>query len=183
MAEWGSYLVEKRLEVTTHCAGYLIEIYREISGGAEKASMTYIMNVQGENSGKKGWKNVFYQLLNERRKKDIDYGFSSIGPHRDDLRFFLDNKPARTFGSQGQCRSLALSLKLSSIGCIERYRDDPMIFLIDDAASELDQYRSARIYPLIANRGQIFIAAPEWGSPVDSGFIRCSISKGTVSIV
>jgi DNA replication and repair protein RecF len=140
----------------------------------------YVPSIHCDSSSKKEWKNVFYSVLNESRKKDIETGFSSLGPHRDDIRFFLDQKSAKTFGSQGQCRSIALSLKLSSILCIETYRQDGMIFLVDDAVSELDKYRTSKVYPLIENKGQIFIATPVFDSLANKSLLRCIVADGKV---
>jgi DNA replication and repair protein RecF len=119
-------------------------------------------------------------MLNEQRKRDIEKGFSSVGPHRDDISFFLDHKPAKNFGSQGQCRSIVLSLKLSSVECIEHYRQDGMIFLIDDAVSELDENRTLRVYSLIENRGQVFVATPVYNGRSNENLKRCRVSAGKV---
>jgi len=147
------------------------------------AGVEYEPSFSCDTTGENQWKNVFYTVLNERREKDITMGYSSVGPHRDEVRFLLGKKPAKTFGSQGQCRSLALSLKLSSVSCIERYRNDKMIFLVDDAVSELDSQRTSRAYPLIEGKGQVFIATPSMTVPLSRPLLHCAVSRGTATAV
>ncbi len=182
MVESGSYLFLKRREIVEFLSGHLTDFYHEISGGRENGKIKYNSNIRCPNSSITEWKNVFYTMLDERRKKDCILGFTTAGPHRDDIVLFLNEKPAKTYGSQGQCRSLALSLKLGSILCIERYRDDSMIFLIDDAVSELDTQRTSRVYPLLEDKGQVFIATPELNVSLRGSVVRCVISEGHVKI-
>ncbi|MDO5576570.1 MAG: hypothetical protein Q4F84_05780 [Fibrobacter sp.] len=103
-----------------------------------------------------------------------------MGPHRDDISFYINQKPARNYGSQGQCRSLVLALKLSSISCLEKKRSDKMIFLLDDAVSELDPVRTSNVYPLLENRGQVFIATPEFNSGYNNLLPRYNVSDGVI---
>ena len=180
MVESGWEIHFKRQEILFIVDRYLSLFYGEISSNRETAKIIYNPSIKCDNSSEKEWKNVFYTLLNERRKKDIEKGFSSVGPHRDDISFLLDQKPARQFGSQGQCRSIVLSLKLSSVLCIEQYRKERMIFLIDDAVSELDPQRTTRVYSLIENKGQVFIATPYLNSPAGKKLLRCTVTDGNV---
>ena len=180
MADYGAQIVKKRQEMVLLLSGFLTEFYSEISGKKETANAVFFPSIPGENSSINDWKNVFYNVLNERREKDIILGYSSVGPHRDEIRFLLDKKPARTYGSQGQCRSLALSLKLGSVRCLEQFRKDNMLFLIDDAVSELDPERTSRVYPLIKGKGQVFIATPSLNVPLEEGLLRCVVRNGEV---
>jgi DNA replication and repair protein RecF len=70
---------------------------------------------------------------------------SMVGPHRDDLKFSADGMDIRTFGSQGQQRTTALSLKLSEIEWVRRRRKDSPILLLDDVLSELDRSRQEQL--------------------------------------
>ena len=73
--------------------------------------------------------------------KDLVRGFTSAGPHRDDLLLELNGCDVRTYGSQGQQRTTALSLKLSEIALMERLRQEKPVLLLDDVFSELDEGR------------------------------------------
>lgn len=182
MAHSGAEIFIKRKEIISFLGSFLQDYYREISGNRESAALLYEPSVSCECSSKKEWKNVFYELLKERRNRDLETGFSTVGPHRDDIRFLLNQKPSKTYGSQGQCRSIVLSLKLSSVSCLEYFRQDKMIFLIDDALSELDQDRTSRVLPLIEDKGQVFIATPAFTSPIKKSLLRCKVKDGTVTI-
>ena len=80
------------------------------------------------------------QLL-KSRERDIKLKTTSVGPHRDDLGFFFDEMDVRKFGSQGQQRCAALSLKLSEIELVKSVTKDTPILLLDDVLSELDKNR------------------------------------------
>ena len=79
--------------------------------------------------------------LSEYRKKDIKYKCSCAGPHKDDLVFNINGKDVRKYGSQGQQRTAALSLKLSEIELVKKIIKDKPILLLDDVLSELDSNR------------------------------------------
>lgn len=182
MVESGAEIFVKRNQILKILGSLLNDYYGEISGNKETVELAYEPSISCECISKNEWKNVFYKVLKERRNKDIEIGFSSIGPHRDDIRFLLNQKPAKSYGSQGQCRSIVLALKLSSVSCIEHFRNEDMIFLIDDAVSELDQDRTSRVFPLIENKGQVFIATPLLSSPTRKSLLRCKVSDGRVIV-
>ena len=95
-------------------------------------------------------------MLGKNRQKDIFRKTTSIGPHRDDLAFFINNMNA-TFGSQGQHRSVVLSLKLAEIELMEEITREKPILLLDDVMSELDNYRQLQLLETISNNIQTFI--------------------------
>jgi DNA replication and repair protein RecF len=160
LARQGSYLYKQRSGVLASCQGDFAEFYASICGGKEHGELGYKPSISAENASENEWTDVFYKALKNKRKRDIQLGYSSVGPHRDEILFLLDGKPARNYGSQGQCRSLALALRLCSALCIERHREEAMIFLVDDAFSELDDQRVSMVYPLIRSRGQVCMTTP-----------------------
>ena len=85
----------------------------------------------------------FREQLSSKRNTDISSGTPSVGPHRDDLRFKVGGIDIRKFGSQGQQRTAALSLKLSEIRLIEQVTGEKPILLLDDVLSELDAGRQS----------------------------------------
>ena len=184
MAEAGAELVFRRMEVIEKLSVHLRDFYAQISADAERAAMEYQPNFKCGFNSKNEWKNVYLSLLGERRKKDCEQGFTGSGPHRDDLRFLLDRKLTKTFASQGQCRSFALSLKLGSVLILEQHKQDSstMIFLVDDAVSELDSGRTCRVYPLLEGRGQIFIATPQCTVALREQVLRCTVEPGKVVV-
>jgi DNA replication and repair protein RecF len=161
MAVSGSIIVEKRMETVSVLEKEGGRIYREIGGhNNEEFSLAYEPSAKTDFNSKNAWKNVFYSMLSERRKCDREMGFSSCGPHRDEVGLFIDSNTAKSYASQGQCRSIALSLKLSAMHCLEAKGAKKIIILFDDAVSELDPERTECFFSLIENRGQVFIASP-----------------------
>ncbi|MBD3421273.1 MAG: DNA replication and repair protein RecF [Chitinivibrionales bacterium] len=181
LAEHGAHIVEKRMQVIDFIKPLMSGFYYEMSGGSEHGEVKYKPDFSATNSGKNEWKNVFLKVLQSTRKKDAMRGFTTLGPHRDDITLSVHDKPAKMFGSQGQCRSLALSLRLCSIECLERFNQQKMIFLVDDAFSELDDGRIARILPLIENRGQLFISTPAKAVPITKKLSQITVDQGCVT--
>ena len=122
------------------------EIYKKISGGKETAGIVYLPKCE---------KGLSLALKNSRRE-DILSGNTSFGPHRDDVLLTLDNGDIKVFASQGQKRSVALSLKLAEAAVIERVRGEKPIILLDDVMSELDPARQARLI-MSLDGSQVFI--------------------------
>lgn len=113
--------------------GRLIEpIHSRLSGGREQLKVVYEKNVEAEE---------FPELLQKNRDKDIRFKSTSVGPHRDDLMFVSNGVDLRHFGSQGQQRTAALSLKLSEIELVREASEDTPVLLLDDVLSELDKNR------------------------------------------
>ena len=112
------------------------EIYHGISSGREELSIHYVSAFTLD-SGEEEIK----QALFRSRKNDCFAGSTSIGPHRDDILFCLNQNNARKFGSQGQRRSIALALKLSEVQVIKQITGEFPIALLDDVMSELDESR------------------------------------------
>jgi DNA replication and repair protein RecF len=178
MAESGATITEKRAAGIAEIGPECSRIYREISASNDEISVRYDPAFRHDFSSKKSWKEVFSDMLFQRRKRDLETGFSSIGPHRDELSFFAFAKPAKEFASQGQCRSLVISLKLSAMTWLERFVRDDKIVLFDDGASELDAGRTGRTYALVEKRGQIFIASPAERLPLAGGARRIRVLGG-----
>jgi DNA replication and repair protein RecF len=96
---------------------------------------------------------VLADLLAARRAHDLGRGFTSVGPHTDDLEVMLAGRPAGQYASQGQLRALVLALKTSEILHVMEKTNDPPILLLDDVSSELDPERNAFLLEFIADIG------------------------------
>lgn len=114
------------------------ESYALISNGREKLDFTYTSTLFGD-----GTVDIETALRNLRdaRGADVKSGFSTLGPHRDDLAVTLDGESARMFGSQGQQRSAVLSLKLAESELMYARLGERPVLLLDDVLSELDPNR------------------------------------------
>ncbi|MDS8744589.1 DNA replication and repair protein RecF, partial [Streptococcus pneumoniae] len=93
------------------------------------------------------------QKLQEVKKRELDRGITLVGPHRDDLQFIVNGYDVQTYGSQGQQRTTALSLKLAEIELIKQEVGEAPVLLLDDVLSELDDYRQSHLLNTI--RGSV----------------------------
>ena len=116
------------------------------------------------------------QLLRKNRYREILAGHSLVGPHLDELRVVVDNKPARGFASQGQQRTLALSLKLAELELAQQKRGEYPLLLLDDVLSELDDKRRQHILAYVGDKTQTFITAVSDANPL--GGKKIFISNG-----
>lgn len=91
----------------------------------------------------------FYETLKKNRKKDIEKGITSIGPHRDDFIVLINDIDTKSFGSQGQQRSAVLTMKFSSLKIIKEITSEYPVLLLDDVLSELDFNRKRYILSTI----------------------------------
>ena len=122
------------------------------------------------------------EQLADRLERDIYRGFTSIGPHRDDLQLLLNGRDLRVYGSQGQQRTAALSLKLSEIDLVRRVRGERPVLLLDDVFSELDGERQARLLEVVSDC-QTFVTCTHLEEFVKAGALRMQVyrvSRGKV---
>ena len=99
-------------------------------------------------------------------EEEIRRGITLVGPHRDDLRIFLDGKDVRRFGSQGQRRLIAILLRLTELSYADERTGEPCVLLLDDVFSELDHEASDRLRSILEDDHQVFVTSPvalEWG--------------------
>ena len=132
MVEYGKKVIEERAVFISHLNEIMGQIHGKLSGQKEEIQVSYDANVQAEEFG---------EALKRNRERDMKFGVSLIGPHRDDICFSIKNVDIRKYGSQGQQRTAALSLKLSEIELVKKELGDTPILLLDDVLSELDSHR------------------------------------------
>lgn len=132
LVEYGTKVTEGRKKFVREVNEIISEIHDKLTGGKEKISITYESSVGNL---------TLEQALKKNRERDIRMKSTSVGPHRDDLCFMAGNLDIRKFGSQGQQRTAALSLKLSEIELVRSLINDTPVLLLDDVLSELDKHR------------------------------------------
>lgn len=132
LVSFGSKIIERRRNFTEQLNEIIYGIHKNLSGGKEELTVKYEPNVEIEN---------FEQLMKRNQEKDIHLKQTSVGPHRDDFCFMAGDIDIRRFGSQGQQRTAALSLKLSEIELVKKITKDTPVLLLDDVLSELDSSR------------------------------------------
>jgi DNA replication and repair protein RecF len=159
LAEAGASIIFRRREWVEKLAPEAAGFYREIGGGAERLTLA-LTAVPGASKTPPLLVETLASRLRETRVRDRETGLTSVGPHRDDLLTFLDEKTVREFASQGQKRSVALALRLAAARLLEETSGHPPVLVLDDVFAELDPGRRERFGALIAGRGQVFIATP-----------------------
>lgn len=116
------------------------EIHSKITNGLEELEISYICDVKNFSS-KENIKNELINKFKSKKMLEIKKGYSLVGPHKDDILIKVNSVDTRIFGSQGQQRSAALSLKLSEIEIINSIKGEYPILILDDVLSELDENR------------------------------------------
>lgn len=131
-------VLSKRLSSVQTLNDLAQSIHKKIS--AQKESLSVVYDMRGLDSQKDIAEN-FFSLLRAKRDDDIRSGSTGKGPHRDDLKFFINGRELKIFGSQGQLRTAALSLKLSELQFLKLETGEYPLLLLDDVMSELDAER------------------------------------------
>jgi DNA replication and repair protein RecF len=150
LSEYGSHIVKYRIEFIKKISILAKLVHRKITSGNEELSIYYSSKFKNINNREEG-KIAIYKDLVDSRKKDIERGFTSVGPHRDDIDFYINNIDVKTYGSQGQQRSAALSLKLSELEFMRSECLEYPVLLLDDVLSELDIKRQKYLLENLKN--------------------------------
>ena len=138
LIQHGKKIIQLRETFVGEIAPVIAQIYHSLTGGREQLAVSYEPNVSADR---------FEEILFLNRERELRQKTTLTGPHRDDIRFRVQNiatgqtTDIRTFGSQGQQRSAALALKLAEIEIVKRKVNDTPVLLLDDVLSELDSSR------------------------------------------
>jgi DNA replication and repair protein RecF len=167
LTEQGSQLVASRLDAVAQLDELVQYIHSRLTGGTERLHLVYRSSLPLDGAdglvqhrqlpleapggdvdslptvapSSSGVKAIFRQQLKNRRGEEIDRGMTLSGPHRDDLRFLVGGVDMCTYGSRGQQRTIAVSLKLAELEFIRSETGEEPILLLDDVMSELDEER------------------------------------------
>lgn len=160
---WDSYFCDLcariaiyRFEFLEELKISLYKIYKDIS--SEELKIKYLSNFYDDFKNNCMYENIKKKIeerLLATRKRDIETGTTQIGVHKDDILFFINKKEVRKFASQGQQRSIVLSMKLALSELIKEQKGDYPIILLDDITSELDEKRRSYLNGSIENKQTI----------------------------
>lgn len=172
LAAAGAELAAQRANYVQMLAETCVPLYQEIAAQKEALQIRYHANVYGESPdlpehADRTMQEQYQKRLLAARENDLQLGFTSVGVHRDELVLKLNEQPARTFGSQGQKKSLSLALRLSQAALYgKRYQASP-ILLLDDVMGELDAGRQQVVYTVIQDM-QVFLTTCHAESLIDA---------------
>lgn len=132
LVKYGMNVMSGRRKFISRINEIIGDVHEKLTGGAERLQLIYEPGVKEED---------FENILLRNRERDMRMKSTSIGPHRDDICFMCGDLDIRRFGSQGQQRTAALSLKLAEIELVKQEIKDTPVLLLDDVLSELDKHR------------------------------------------
>ena len=175
VAEYASFIYLMRVEYLKKLGIYTKDIALRLSGGKDEITLEYKSDItDGEeyhtemhtvegiptDIDREAVKREYYRKLTENIEREMAVGSSLYGPQRDDINISINGSPARGFASQGQKRSIVLSLKLAEGEVIREIYGEYPVFLFDDVLSELDEDRRRYIVEGMKDR-QIIITSCE----------------------
>lgn len=163
LAGLGAEIVQRRINYLKFLNEFAQESHRQISAKNEKLVISYACSVNGVDETT-STEEIYQKILDvyqSSEEKEIKLGTTLVGPHRDDLVFTIDGKDAHLYGSQGQQRTVVLSLKLAEIQLFEKITHEYPILLLDDVMSELDKTRQNALLNFIHGKTQTFITTTD----------------------
>lgn len=146
LAEHGAYIIQKRYEFIDKIKDFAKKMHSELTNNLEELELEYESKV--EYGDINAMRDIFFERLRSDFDKDLNLLYTSFGAHRDDICIKINGIDVRKFGSQGQQRSVALSLKLAEIYLFEREVGEKPVLLLDDVLSELDPDRRRKLTEL-----------------------------------
>lgn len=151
LAKFACVIVRYREEFLEKLAPYAAEVHKTLSSGKEELSVSYACTSKRDPA-------EFAAQLAEKLERDFELGFTSVGPHRDDIRISVNGTDVRMYGSQGQQRSAALSLKLAELRLFREIVGEYPVLILDDVLSELDLERQRNLLKLCVSQTLISAA-------------------------
>ncbi len=141
LAEYASFIYLSRIEFLKKLEVYAKRFIEEISSGKEKIDISLSSDIEFEENEREKVKEIYKLKFEENLDREISAGVTLFGPHRDDVKIVINGNDSRLFASQGQQRSIVLSLKLAEGEVIREISGEYPVFLFDDVLSELDSER------------------------------------------
>lgn len=184
LLHYGSPLVDKRRFFVERLAPIADDVHRFLTDGRESLAVRYLPNVPlPVEEGVPAMQEAFRGAMEQAAMDEMRRGVTLVGPQRDDLQFLINGADARTYGSQGQQRTVVLSLKLAEFQLMEEYVGEPPVLLLDDVMSDLDDIRRKHLLGWMHRRGQTFVTCTNLRSfPTDilEGATVYHVKTGTV---
>ncbi len=177
LAALGTRLIRRRARALERLTPLAQHWHEQISGSRETLRICYRPSVAREQPEQ--WDSPellqasFLEKIHQRAIAEQVNGTSLVGPHRDEVDFLIDETPARQYGSQGQQRTLVLSLKLAELTLIDEVIGQPPLLLLDDVLAELDLNRQNQLLDAIQTRFQTLITTTHL-SAFDAQWLKSS---------
>lgn len=164
LAANGSRVMRRRARVLERLAPIAHKWHQQISNQTEQLTIAYAPNVSWLDDNPEEVQQAILDRIKLRQAAEQNLGTTVVGPHRDEVEFSIDETPARSYGSQGQQRTLVLALKLAELELIETVVGEPPLLLLDDVLAELDPNRQNQLLEAIEDRFQTIITTTHLSS-------------------
>ena len=162
IVQYGAQMMEMRWEFIKRLSPLADDAHQRLTEGVETFRVTYHPNVQPPED--MNWAQAYEEQLETKRNQEIRIGRTLVGPQRDDVALFVNEKEVRTYGSQGQQRTAVLSLKLAEAQLAQEEVGEPPVVLLDDVMSDLDAARRAKVMSFLTGNTQVFITCTDLAS-------------------
>ena len=186
LSRWGALVMQRRARAVRALEAAAAQVQPELTGGAEQLALRYEASVQvpadqlalppgaGPDEPAGPLAEAFLAALRQARPRDIGSGVTTVGPHRDDLRFLANGVDMGILGSRGQQRTIALALKRAEMRFMAQETGEMPILLLDDVMSELDRARGRYLLRSLDCGGQVIITATDL-SPYPQEFLAQAV--------
>lgn len=173
LSELGGQIAERRMVFIDEHRSQLAKLYNKLAGKRLKTDMVYDTKLSREAYG-----SAMLKGLETRMTVDRERGFTTIGPHRDDLQLLIDGYPLAASASRGETRTMLLALKLLEVGSVEKARGVKPLLLLDDVFSELDGARRRTLTEHLRDH-QTFITTTDADIVVQHFLGNCTVIPTT----
>lgn len=174
LSEQACYIILKRLELIEQLKVFAKQSHSYLTDEQEEMILSYVGLTDTD---KTILKNKLLSLYEKSLEKDLNLGFTTVGPHRDDIKILVNNIDVRHFGSQGQQRTCALSLKLAELEIFKTNLGEYPVLLLDDVLSELDEHRRKKLINVI-NNFQTILTCTEYNLNLPANILK--VENGSV---
>jgi DNA replication and repair protein RecF len=158
LVAYGARIIERRLQFVERLGSLARAVHSRITDGSESLEVRYVSSIRLD--GRRGESEIqesFMEALCAGRSEELRRGSTLVGPHKDDLLFTVNGVNARVYGSQGQQRTIALSLRLAEVEVMKEVAKEPPVVLLDDVMTDLDEERRDHIFEMTAGQCQTFL--------------------------
>lgn len=176
LAKNGAKIILSRLKLIENLKKHAIDIHKNLTSGKEELSLTYQGYIAEDENA---LKNLLLKKYEENIDKDIKLGYTTVGPHRDDIKIESNNIDLRSFGSQGQQRTASLTLKLAELQVFHDHLGEYPVLLLDDVLSELDDSRQNKLLEYVSNI-QTLVTCTDF--PYDIPHVKYIVDNGNITI-
>lgn len=174
LSEQACFIILKRLELIEQLKVFAKKAHFYLTDNAEEMNLSYVGLTD---TNKETLKQKLLKLYDEGLEKDLNLGYTTVGPHRDDIKIVVNNIDVRHFGSQGQQRTCALSLKLAELEIFKTNLGEYPVLLLDDVLSELDKTRREKLLTII-NNFQTLLTCTEYNLNIPANVLK--VKSGSI---